>query len=90
MEPGEHRGFRCANCGLEIGWEPIVLEGRAYCCGGCACGGPCYCSYDLPEDGLPPRWQPEKLDSRKDEAPTVRAHSGRSAMPDLHHSVRRR
>ncbi len=40
---------RCANCGLEIEWEPVVVEGVPYCCGGCALGGPCCCSYDLPE-----------------------------------------
>jgi hypothetical protein len=38
----------CANCGLEIPWEPVVLAGKSYCCAGCAQGGPCYCSYDLP------------------------------------------
>ncbi len=38
----------CANCGLDIPWRPVVADGRVYCCGGCARGGPCYCSYDLP------------------------------------------
>ena len=38
----------CANCGLDILWRPVVADGRVYCCGGCAQGGPCYCSYDLP------------------------------------------
>ena len=38
---------RCANCGVEIPWRPAVHHGRSYCCGGCAQGGPCYCSYDL-------------------------------------------
>ena len=40
---------RCANCGLEVQWKPVVVEGKAYCCWGCARGGPCYCSYDPPE-----------------------------------------
>lgn len=39
--------WRCANCRLEIAWEPIVVDGQVFCCGGCAQGGPCYCSYDL-------------------------------------------
>ena len=44
----EHSGPpRCANCGAEIAWRPTIHRGRAYCCGGCAQGGPCYCSYDL-------------------------------------------
>lgn len=38
---------RCANCDAEIAWRPTIHLGRAYCCGGCAQGGPCYCSYDL-------------------------------------------
>lgn len=39
----------CANCGVEIPWRPAVHRGKPYCCGGCAQGGPCYCSYDLAE-----------------------------------------
>jgi hypothetical protein len=39
---------RCATCGVEIPWRPAIHRGRTYCCGGCAQGGPCYCSYDLP------------------------------------------
>ena len=38
---------RCANCGAEISWRPVVHRGSTYCCGGCAQGGPCYCSYDM-------------------------------------------
>jgi hypothetical protein len=38
---------RCANCAVEIPWPPTMHLGQAYCCGGCAQGGPCYCSYDL-------------------------------------------
>ena len=37
----------CANCGAEIHWPPAMHRGKTYCCGGCAQGGPCYCSYDL-------------------------------------------
>lgn len=49
MKRVERDKARCANCGLEIAWEPVVVDGKAYCCGGCAQGGPCYCSYDPPE-----------------------------------------
>jgi hypothetical protein len=38
---------RCANCGVEIPWRPTFHRNSAYCCGGCAQGGPCYCSYDV-------------------------------------------
>jgi hypothetical protein len=44
---------RCANCGVDIPWRPTFHRGNAYCCGGCAQGGPCYCSYDVP--ALEPR-----------------------------------
>jgi hypothetical protein len=43
---GRHQSA-CANCRLEISWEPArSVEGMTFCCGGCARGGPCYCSYD--------------------------------------------
>lgn len=48
-EPATAVDLLCANCGLPIAWSPVVLEGKCYCCGGCALGGPCYCSYDRPE-----------------------------------------
>ena len=42
----------CANCGIVIVWEPTMVEGRHYCCPGCAQGGPCDCDYDnLPRSG---------------------------------------
>jgi hypothetical protein len=42
---------RCANCGVEIPWRPVLHRGAPYCCGGCAQGGPCYCSYDAAAGG---------------------------------------
>ncbi|HEY7349166.1 MAG TPA: hypothetical protein VH599_12710 [Ktedonobacterales bacterium] len=36
---------RCANCDIEIAWSPIISDGLAYCCTGCAQGGPCSCDY---------------------------------------------
>jgi hypothetical protein len=42
--------LKCANCGISIRWQATLVEGRAYCCLGCAEGGPCLCDYD----NLPP------------------------------------
>jgi hypothetical protein len=42
----------CVNCGIVIRWQPTLVEGRTYCCLGCAGGGPCECDYDnLPRPG---------------------------------------
>jgi hypothetical protein len=35
----------CVNCGIEIRWQPTVVDGKAYCCWGCSQGGPCTCDY---------------------------------------------
>jgi hypothetical protein len=35
----------CANCGIEIRWQPTIVDGVAYCCLGCSRGGPCECDY---------------------------------------------
>jgi hypothetical protein len=60
MIPGElQRGSvimdskkKCANCGIIIHWQPTLLDGKIYCCPGCAGGGPCICDYDnLPAEG---------------------------------------
>ena len=41
----------CANCGIQFAWQPTVVDGRSYCCIGCAMGGPCSCDYsNLPND----------------------------------------
>ena len=37
--------LRCANCDIEILWTPTIARGVAYCCTGCAAGGPCSCDY---------------------------------------------
>jgi hypothetical protein len=44
----------CATCDLAIPWAPTRVAGRAYCCRGCAAGGPCTCTYDLPADDEAP------------------------------------
>ena len=54
MEPGHASAPRCGTCGVEIPWRPAVHRGQTYCCGGCAQGGPCYCSYDLATVDLAP------------------------------------
>jgi hypothetical protein len=40
----------CAGCEIEVAWTPIERGARAYCCEGCAAGGPCCCSYDCLPD----------------------------------------
>ncbi|MBU1746263.1 MAG: hypothetical protein KKA73_01110 [Chloroflexi bacterium] len=42
----------CANCAIVIHWRPTIVDGRTYCCPGCAQGGPCECDYEnLPRPG---------------------------------------
>jgi hypothetical protein len=47
------RGY-CASCDGTITGEPVYRMDEAYCCLGCADGGPCICSYeqDLADDGV--------------------------------------
>jgi hypothetical protein len=47
------RGY-CASCDGRITDRPVYRMDEAYCCVGCAEGGPCVCSYeaDLAEDGV--------------------------------------
>ena len=40
------RPFTCGTCDLEISVAPVFHVGLAFCCSGCAAGGPCICSYD--------------------------------------------
>ena len=56
MDPRQASAARCGTCGVEIPLLPAVHRGKTYCCGGCAQGGPCYCSYDLAtlDRALPP------------------------------------
>ncbi|HEU5367598.1 MAG TPA: hypothetical protein VFU69_04005, partial [Ktedonobacterales bacterium] len=39
------QALRCANCDIEIAWAPTISGSLAYCCPGCAQGGPCSCDY---------------------------------------------
>ena len=43
----QNQVMRCANCDIEILWLPIVVQGKPFCCTGCAAGGPCNCDYSL-------------------------------------------
>ncbi|MCS6963360.1 hypothetical protein [Thermoflexus sp.] len=44
----------CRNCGIEIEWQPVIVDRQPYCCLGCAQGGPCQCDYDrLPSQSTP-------------------------------------
>lgn len=45
---------RCASCEGEITSTPVYKMDEAYCCTGCAEGGPCVCLYeaDLASDGV--------------------------------------
>ena len=36
----------CATCEIAIAGSPTYHDGIAFCCAGCAAGGPCICSYD--------------------------------------------
>ncbi len=38
--------YLCANCAIVVSWRPTIVHGEAYCCAGCARGGPCECDYD--------------------------------------------
>ena len=46
-------GF-CASCEGVITGRPAYRMDEAYCCPGCAAGGPCVCNYeaDLADDGV--------------------------------------
>src|SRR5205807_526958 len=39
----QQQPLRCANCDIDILWPPTVVQGKTYCCTGCAAGGPCNC-----------------------------------------------
>jgi hypothetical protein len=43
--PHRKQPMHCANCDIEILWPPTVVQGKTFCCTGCAAGGPCNCDY---------------------------------------------
>ncbi|UCC89323.1 MAG: hypothetical protein JSV81_08445 [Anaerolineales bacterium] len=49
----------CDECGTEITWTPVMIDGRPYCCHDCAVGLECACANtSLPrwDDELGPFW----------------------------------
>ena len=48
------RRGHCASCDGIISGRPVYRMDEAYCCLGCAQGGPCICTYeqDLADDGV--------------------------------------
>ena len=48
------RRGHCASCDGVITDRPVYRMDEAYCCLGCAGGGPCFCTYeaDLADDGV--------------------------------------
>ncbi len=38
--------MKCSSCDIEITGKALMVDGKPYCCRGCAEGGPCICSYE--------------------------------------------
>jgi hypothetical protein len=38
--------LNCLSCEIELEDAPVLRDGGAFCCHGCAQGGPCVCTYD--------------------------------------------
>lgn len=38
--------MRCGSCEIELTGSPLLVDGKAFCCAGCAEGGPCTCTYE--------------------------------------------
>jgi hypothetical protein len=55
---GGCEGICCDECGAEIVWTPIVIDGRSYCCRDCGVGVECDCASGDPRwmDDAPPLW----------------------------------
>ena len=53
MFSNPRRGY-CASCEATLTGRPVYRMDEAYCCSGCAHGGPCVCTYeaDLADDGV--------------------------------------
>lgn len=77
----EPRRGHCASCEFELTTRPVYRRDEAYCCVGCAGGGPCVCTYeaDLADDGVDGLGMPFAVrtptpepSAGRDEAPTRR------------------
>ena len=66
------RTWTCTTCRAEFHYAPTIHVGVAFCCAGCAAGGPCICSYDDE-----PRWvRPRKPgDASSRSATTTRLYA---------------
>jgi hypothetical protein len=55
---GGCEGICCDECGAEITWTPIVIDGRPYCCHDCGVGVECDCASGDPRglDDAPASW----------------------------------
>ena len=55
---------RCSSCDIELPGGAPTIHGEAFCCRGCAAGGPCVCTYDELEAvrAMAARIQPGFLD----------------------------
>ncbi|MCH7740406.1 MAG: sigma-70 family RNA polymerase sigma factor [Chloroflexi bacterium] len=65
---GDDARHECANCFALFSWDPMAVHGEAYCCAGCADGGPCFCTYEGPSQTAP---EPER--PAEEPAPTPAA-----------------
>lgn len=63
------RGY-CASCDSFITGRTVYRMDEAYCCVGCAAGGPCLCTYeaDLADDGVDHLGLPFAMDGSITEA----------------------
>jgi hypothetical protein len=73
------RGY-CASCDGVITGRPVYRMDEAYCCLGCAHGGPCICTYeqDLADDGVNNLGLPFAV---ADVAPVVAPEPARREVP---------
>jgi len=62
----------CANCGIVIRWQPTIVDGKTYCCLGCAQGGPCTCDYQ----NLPPHGEVKAMVVRDQPPPQEKEEEG--------------
>jgi hypothetical protein len=55
---GGCEGICCDECGAEITWTPVVIDGRSYCCHDCGVGLECDCASGDPRwmDDAAPFW----------------------------------
>jgi hypothetical protein len=73
----------CASCEVEIEHPPVLHLEVAYCCIGCAEGGPCLCTYepDLASDGVDGLGMPFAIPGPAILAPGPSHGAGREAAP---------